>query len=89
MSTDPKKLVKTILLTYFLAMMFFISGYTCKDVHVLSISFTFISELLVVSSILALKQNYKKYRVSMYKFLEIIGIIFALFEILTLIVSLL
>lgn len=88
MSTDPKKLVKTVLLTYFLAAVILISGYTCKDVPVLIITFSAISILLLICSCLSLNQNYKKYKISMYLFLEIIGIIAIIFAILMVIISL-
>lgn len=81
MSTDPKKLIKTILLAYFLACVILVSGYTCKDVPVLIISFTLISILLFVSGIMSLHQNYKKYHIQMYFFLEIIGALFTVFSI--------
>lgn len=81
MSTDPKKLIKTILLAYFLACVILVSGYTCKDVPVLIISFTLISILLFVSGVMSLHQNYKKYHIQMYFFLEIIGILFTVFSI--------
>lgn len=89
MSTDPKKLVKTVLLTYFLAVMFLLSGYSCKDVTVLNVTFTLICEALVISSILALHQNYKKYHISMFMFLEVCGVIFAIFALLMCIINLL
>lgn len=81
MSTDPKKLVKTILLTYLLASVILASGYTCRGVPVLITTFSIISLLLYISAILALHQNYKKYKISMYRFLEAIGICFSIFAI--------
>ena len=81
MSTDPKKLIKTIVLAYILACVILISGYTCKDVPVLIISFSFISVMLFVSGILSLHQNYKKYHIQMYFFLEIVGFLLTLFSV--------
>lgn len=88
MSTDPKKLVKTILFTYLLAAVMLISGYTCKDVPVLIITFSCISIVLFICACLALHENYKKYKIPMYRFLEIIGIIAIIFSIGMMILSL-
>ena len=61
--------------------MFLLSGYSCKDVTVLNVTFTLICAL-VISSILALHQNYKKYHISMFMFLEVCGVIFSRFALL-------
>ncbi len=84
MSTDPKKLVRTITFTYFLAAVFLMAGYTCKDVKILQISFAFISSLLMISAILALHQNYQKYKIQIFLFLEVCGIIIQSFIIISL-----
>lgn len=88
MSTDPKKLVKTILLTYLLASVILASGYTCRGVPVLIVTFSAISLLLYGSAVLALHQNYKKYKIAMYRFLEGIGIAFCLFAVIMAVMNL-
>lgn len=88
MSTDPKKLVKTILLSYFLAAISIVSAFTCKDVPILLLSFVGIGLLVIICACLSLNQQYKKYKIQMYLFLEIIGIIFGIFSILMTIIYL-
>lgn len=87
MSTDPKKLVKTILLSYFLAAIILASGYTCNGVPILFVSFSLIALAIFISGCLALHQNYKKYKIGIYLFLEIIGIVLSLFVILMMIIQ--
>ncbi len=87
MSTDHRKLIKTILLTYLLACVILASGYTCRGVPILIITFSLISVCLYISAVLALHQNYKKYKIKMYRFLEFIGIAFSIFAIVMMIVS--
>lgn len=73
MSTDHKKTVKTIVLAYFLGCMFLITGMQMTFALLPVAIFTTIAVLLFLTSALSLHQQYKKYHIIIYKFLEIIG----------------
>lgn len=88
MATDPKKFVRTILISYFLACLFMVFGLSLSYHFIPVIGFTFISELLYIAAILSLHGQYKKYKIRLYLFLEVIGIILAIFVFVVAVVTL-
>ena len=87
MSTDPKKVIRNILLAYFLAAMFEAAAVNMSFRIVPVIVFTLFALLLYSTGILTLHQQYKKYKIPMYIFLEIIGIGLTIFCIVASIVA--
>jgi hypothetical protein len=75
MSTDPKKFIKSIVLTYFLAGVMIAVGISMSYHFLPVIIFWSVSSLLYLSAIASLTTQYKKYRITIYKFLAYAGII--------------
>ena len=80
MSTDHKKTVRTIVIAYFLACMFLLTGMQMTFALLPVVIFTTIAVLLFSTSVLSLHQQYKKYRIPIYLLLEIVGIGFIIFS---------
>lgn len=81
MSTDHKKTVRTIIMAYFLACMFLVAGMQMTYALIAVIIFTGLAVLLFLTSILSLHQQYKKYHIPIYLFLELVGIGLIIFSI--------
>jgi|GEM_PF-2107983 len=73
MSTDPKKYIRTIVLTFIIACFMMIIGMNMAYHYLPVVVFTLMSVLLLGSAILSLKEQYKKYHIRLYLFLAITG----------------
>ena len=73
MSTDHKKTVRTIVIAYFLGCMFLLTGMQMAYALLPVAIFTTLAVLMFFTSILSLHQQYKKYHIPIYMFLEIVG----------------
>lgn len=73
MSTDHKKMVKTIVMAYFLGCMFLLAGMQMSYALLPVFIFTTIAIILFFTSILSLHKQYKKYHIPIYIFLELVG----------------
>lgn len=87
MSTDPKKYIRTILLTYLIACFMMIIGMNMSFHYAPVIVFTCISVLLFIVAVLSLKEQYKKYKIPMYLFLAIIGVLMVILMIILAVTS--
>lgn len=73
MSTDPKKVVRNIVFAYFLAGMFELAAVSMAFSWIPVACFTAFSLLLYITGAWSLHQQYKKYKITIYRFLECIG----------------
>lgn len=87
MSTDPNKMVKMIVMADFLACMFLIAAMQMTFSIIPVAIFTALSLLLFLSGSLSLHQQYKKYHIRIYLFLEWIGYAFSVFAVVIAIAS--
>lgn len=75
MSTDPKKIVKTIIMAYFLSGMLMLGCMQLVFSKIAVIIFTTIVSLLMLSSLIALFKQYKIYHIKIYLVLMAMGIL--------------
>lgn len=74
MSTDPKKIVKTILGAYFLASMLMLGCMQLSFSLFAVVTFAIITSVIMICSLLALFKQYKLYHIKIYLLLIVIGI---------------
>lgn len=87
MSTDPKKLVRTIIFAYFMASMFLLAGMQMTFSIIPVAIFTGLALLLYLTGCFSLYQQYKKYHIHMYLFLIFVGIALSIFGVIIAVAS--
>jgi len=87
MSTDHKKTVKTIVIAYFLGSMFLAAGMQMTYALLPVLIFTSLAVMMFFTSVLSLHQQYKKYKIPVYLFLEFVGLGLCIFSIIIAIAS--
>jgi len=78
MSTDPKKFTRTIIFTYIVAGLMVVLGMSMSFHFLPVIVFSGISLLLYLSAIASLHTQYKKYKIGLYRLLQITGVVMAI-----------
>ena len=79
MSIDPKKVVRNIIFAYFLAGMFELAAISMAFSWAPVACFTAFSLLLYLTGAWSLHQQFKKYKITIFRFLEWIGYILSIF----------
>lgn len=87
MSTDPKKVVKTILFADFMACMFMIAAMQMTFSWIPVAIFTAFALLLFLSGCFSLRVQYKKYKISIYLYLLFINLGLSIFSLVIAIAS--
>lgn len=81
MSTDPKKVVKTILFADFMACMFIVAAMQMTFSWIPVTIFTAFALLLFLSGCFSLHVQYKKYKIAIYLYLLLINIGLSIFSV--------